>query len=150
MACTYDDTLPTDRDFVRFLIGDVDVPDGCFFQDEELDAVIQEVMAISPGGRALGTKYCAASLAWNNLLARLGSIRGDNTVGPIVEKMVGRLRLTFGGGRDNTLQEALERYGNYLASRCAELSSARPVYFESLAKTRCQRRVVKSSGEVGS
>lgn len=149
MACTYDDTLPTDLDWIRFLVGDVDTPDGCFFQDEEINAVIEEVRAIS-SGPALSVKYCAAALLWDNLLARLGSIRGDGTVGPIVEKMVGRLRLTFGGGRDNTLQEALARYGDYLKGRCAQLGSARPIYFESLAKAcKRRRRVVKSSGEVG-
>jgi len=41
MAFTYSDTLSTDRDMVRFLIGDTDSA-YWLFQDEELDALLNE------------------------------------------------------------------------------------------------------------
>lgn len=150
MSATYDPTLPTTRDWVRILTGDTDTANA-FFQDEELDAFITETVALAGGGgETLGTKYCAALTAWQNLIARLGAVRGDGTVGPIVEKMVSRLRITFGGGRDNTLQEGLVRYQNYLSDQCALHSSRRPVIFESLGKVpTCPNTVVKSSGESG-
>lgn len=55
MSATYDPTLPTDKDHVRFLIGDTDTTSPQF-QDEEILAVIADGTAT---GKAV--KYFAAA-----------------------------------------------------------------------------------------
>jgi hypothetical protein len=55
MSATYDPTLPTDKDHVRFLVGDTDTTSPQF-QDEEILAVIADGTAT---GKAI--KYFAAA-----------------------------------------------------------------------------------------
>jgi hypothetical protein len=55
MTATYDSTLPTDKDHVRFLVGDTDISSPQF-QDEEIIAIILDGTAT---GKAI--KYFAAA-----------------------------------------------------------------------------------------
>lgn len=146
MACTYNPDLESNLDWVRFLISDVNVPDDCTLQDEEIQGIIKEVLALH--GPTDGTKYCAAAIAWDAMLAKLAVGGGESAVGPVVEKAVGRLRLRFAEGVSTST--IANRFGDYLKGRCAWYMTPRPRGFKSVGKIRCRgRRVVKSSGEVG-
>lgn len=59
MAFTYDASLPTDRDWIRFRIGDVDSswPVGLRLEDEEIDFVLAEA-----GHRRDAALRCARAL----------------------------------------------------------------------------------------
>lgn len=142
MACTYDPSLSTNRDWVRFLIGDVDVPDSCIFEDEEIDGMLTEVIGLH--GTTEGTKYCAAALAWNAMVAE--KFVSGAPFGPLIEKAVGRLRLRRSGGQG--LGDPILRYSDYLTERCAFYSTPRPRVFRSVAKTPrryCGRRTIRGN-----
>lgn len=83
MAATYDPLLPTDRDRLRFRLGDTDVPDNALVSDEQYDAMIaasgwriagaelaeglaarfaQEPDSVSIGG--------TISVSWRSMIAR--------------------------------------------------------------------------------
>jgi hypothetical protein len=101
MAATYDPTLPTDRDWVRFLIGDTNVTPAtdALFTDEEIDAVLTEQ----------SNKYLAAARLLSNLSARwAGAGRG------VMSKRVDELSARWGVSGDTA---------SALASRIAELRS---------------------------
>lgn len=73
MAATYDVTLATDRDWVRFLINDR-VTAKAVLQDEEIDALLVEE----------GNKYLAAARAGELILLKQGFLEelegGDGDV----------------------------------------------------------------------
>jgi hypothetical protein len=81
LTTTYDSSLSTNRDWVRFLIGDTDSSDYQL-QDEEIDAILVEQ----------SNKYLAAARALSGLQGRWAGVgRG------VAEKQVGRLRKRWGG-----------------------------------------------------
>jgi hypothetical protein len=86
MSATYDPTLPTDRDWVRFLISDTDVVANAQLQDEEIDAVVADETAT---GEAL--KYYAAARCLSVLFQRWTS-SGHG----VIEKQVLQLRIRRG------------------------------------------------------
>lgn len=91
MTCTYDPTLPTDKDFVRFNIGDRDVrPGKAKFEDEEIQAVVD----------LEGSKWLAAARMGETLLAQN---RG------VTSKSVDGLSLSFGDSPESAYSKHLQR-----------------------------------------
>lgn len=119
MAATYDPTLPTDADHVRFLVGDTDTTDA-LFQDEEIAAVLAEETA---SGAALKW-YAAASLL--SILWARWSAAGHG----ITEKQVGRLRIQY-GSQGSVLGSLADRI-SFLRQRGAFLLTPRPKVFRVL------------------
>lgn len=92
MASTYDNTLSTSRDRVRFLLGDVATP--WEFDDNEIDWVLTEQ----------DNEYLAAARLLSGLAARwAGKGRG------IDSKRVSRLRVQYGGLGTAAVNAALNR-----------------------------------------
>lgn len=89
MAATYDPTLPTDMDWVRFLCGDRDV-DSPGIQDEEIFALLEE----EPN------KYFAAAAACEMILAKSGGL---------IDKQVGDLRLKWSDEPNNAYNDYIKR-----------------------------------------
>lgn len=115
---SFNPALPTDRDWVRLLIGDNDPADETL-ADETIDAIITEVTNLGANGE--GIKYCAAAQAGELVAAGwTASTKGA------VEKAVSKLRIQYGGtGGGN----AIELYNTYLAGlreKCTRLSLSRP------------------------
>lgn len=131
MACTFTPTLPTDRDWVRFLTGDTDVPTGCVLSDEEINAIVDEVIA--EHGSGVWTKYCASALAAVALSAVALS-----TSPAILSKTVGRLSIRKQSGVD--ARAAYQAHIDSLEARCNELMVTRPRVFESVGSVRRRRR----------
>lgn len=90
MTATYEPTLPTDRDWVRLLIGDSTTATARL-QDEEIDALLVEE----------SNKYLAAARALEVLHTRWSSA-GEG----IVEKQVESLRIRR--GVDQSASDALQ------------------------------------------
>jgi len=63
MSATYNSTLPTDKDHVRFLVGDTDITSPQF-QDEEISAILSD--ETPAGGKA--AKYFAAAYLLSTLV----------------------------------------------------------------------------------
>ena len=136
MACTFDPELPTDRDWVRLLIGDTGPaavpPEPCVLSDEEINAMVTEI--ITEHGSGVWTKYCAAALAGTALAASALSAVG---AGDVLRKTVGRLSLTRQSGVD--VRAAYDAHIKTLSCKCAALMSPRPRIFASVGKTRTTR-----------
>jgi hypothetical protein len=86
---SYDHTLGTDRDWVRFLIGDhpKDLTKAVL-QDEEINALLSEEQ----------NKYYAAAMAGDIVVARLGGA---------VSKQVGELGITYGDSPESAYRTYL-------------------------------------------
>ena len=110
MAATYDASLPSDKDWVRFLIGDRDVTNARI-SDEEITAVLAEE----------ANKYCAA--------ARCAQLAFAGTQG-VTMKAVDDLRIEYGDDPDS----AYWKYVDTLRDRCAKDSmsgtTAGPHFFK--------------------
>lgn len=89
MSSTYDPTLPTDLDWVRHLLRDVDTTTP-MFQDEEIDAVVTATLLSisSPAAR-----YFAAA----SLLAALHTQWMSRGKG-IASKKISKFSITYGTG----------------------------------------------------
>lgn len=119
MSATYDPTLPTNLDWVRFLSGDTDVTTPQL-QDEEITAVLGAETAT---GAAL--PYFAAARVLSILHTRWSSAgRG------VLEKKVGRL--TIKRGASDTAESAIKGAICELRERGAALLSTRPRVFRVL------------------
>lgn len=104
MSATYDSSLPTDKDYVRFLVRDT-VPATAQLQDEEIAALLTEE----------GNKYLAAAAALESLLTGWSSAgRG------VIEKAVGKLRIRR--GLDESADGAIRRYIDQLRTKGADLT----------------------------
>lgn len=111
MSATYDPNLSTERDFIRFLIGDTSAP--FTLSDEEIDALILD----STYGESRARKYFVAADALTFL-----SLRWASSGKGITSKSVSRLSISY--GNSTSAQEALDRkikelraIGNYYLSR---------------------------------
>jgi hypothetical protein len=89
MTATYEPTLPSDKDWVRFLVGDRDLTDPAL-QDEEIDAAL----LIYPN------KWIAA--------ANLGQRILDAGAGA-VSKSVGDLSISYGGLSETAFSDHLKK-----------------------------------------
>ncbi len=114
MSATYDPTLPTDIDYVRFLVPDTDVTPttDAKFSDEEIAATIAEEQ--SRGRTGGSTKYFVTAVLLGILLSKFAA-RGEG----IRRKEVDELELEFGprDSAERALQRRivdLERRGKFL------------------------------------
>lgn len=114
MSATYDPTLPTDGDYVRFLVPDTDVTPStdAKFSDEEIAAVVAEEQ--SRGRTGGSTKYFVTAVLLGILLGKFAA-RGEG----IRRKEVDELELEFGprDSAERALQRRivdLERRGKFL------------------------------------
>lgn len=107
MSSTYDPTLPTNKDWVRLLIGDRNVPNSVF-QDEEILAVLIE----------FPNKYCAAA----QLLDANRSIL-LTTTGGATSKTVGNLSISFGSATQSA-ESALTDLIDRLRAQCLQAGAA--------------------------
>ena len=112
---SYTDTLLTDRDWVRFLIGDTDTANEKL-SDNEIDAVVAE----NPNN-----KYCAAAEALSTLLVEYGS-DGEG----ILRKTVDELSIEY--GTQGSPFEAIEARISWLKRRCARERSSPNGLFKAL------------------
>lgn len=113
MAATYDPTLPTDRDHVRFLIGDTNVS-SAVLTDEEIAAVLGLETAT---GTAL--PFFAAARCLEAIRIRYATAGGGK-----LAKTVSKLSIQW--GVDGSAAEALDHTINCLRERGAFLLSPRP------------------------
>lgn len=109
MSFSYDDTLPTDRDWVRFHVPDK-IAAAAIYQDEELDALIAEQVA--KGRNGLATKYYASASALRGLVGQYALLGGG-----LHRKEVDDIQVEFGfrSGSFDPLKnkiDALEAEGN--------------------------------------
>lgn len=124
MAWSFDPALPTDKDWVRILIGDTDVADQAI-ADETIAAILAEVIAL--GASANAAKYCAAAQAGSVAMAAWMS----STSG-IVEKVVSKLRIQYAGGGQQSALEAYDSYLDGLRRKCTDLSLSQPALLKAL------------------
>lgn len=121
MSATYDSSLSTDTDWVRFLIGDYDqnaeTVTSPFFSNEEIAAVITE-----EGGSGDHVKYYAAATCLAALYTRwAGKGKG------IMEKQVSRLRIKYGA--DSSAAAALQARIRELREKGAYVQMTSPEVF---------------------
>lgn len=102
MPATYDATLATDKDWVRFLSGDRDTS-SARLQDEEIHALLAEE----------ANKYLAAAAACETIIARSGGL---------VMKQVGDLKLQYSGNE----KDAYHAYARHLRQKGASLTISVP------------------------
>lgn len=132
MSQTYDPTLATDRDHVRFLIGDTSwfftTPEGTAkFSDEEIDATLTEQTS---GGT--GRKYCAAARLLSILQIRLASA-GEG----LLKKTVSELSREW--GIDGNAAQVLETRIGDLRRECSRRISASPWQFRVAGNSSTRR-----------
>lgn len=128
MTCTYDPTLPTNRDWVRLLVGDTNTP-NCSISDEEIDAIISE--SVRDNGTGEWTKYCAAADALA-LLAQSGALIEASD--GVERKRVGRLELERGAG--TTAMKELREREKRLRVKCVSMKLRKPAAFSTLGRKR--------------
>lgn len=111
---TFDPALLTDRDTVRFYIGDT----GPEFlvDDDTIDALLR----LHPG------VFCAAAAAGESVAAHW-----TRQSEGVVEKQVGRLRIRR-GGQGRSLQQDYLDYVKTLRQRCADAGLGRTPFFKVL------------------
>lgn len=123
MAATYTNTLPTHKDWVRFLIGDTNIA-SAQLQDEEIAALINEQLNQHTDGDWI--HYLAAAVALDGLRAKWTAMGAG-----IVSKQVSRLSITLGaagGSADDALKNRIKE----LRERGAWLLLPRPRAFANL------------------
>jgi len=106
VAATYNPTLVSDKDWVRFLCGDRDVT-AAKLQDEEITALLVEEQ----------NKYLAAARACDVIVARSGGL---------VVKQVGDLKLQYSG----TGKDAYHEHARQLREKGASLTISKPRTFK--------------------
>lgn len=116
MSATYNSTLSTDLDLVRFLVGDTDITDPAL-QDEEITAIV--ALQTAP---AAALPYFAAA----DLLSQLSGKYGAAGKGK-VQKMVSKLNIIWGINED--ANAALASRISDLRKRGAQLAARRPFVF---------------------
>lgn len=116
MTTTYVTPQSTDKDWVRFHVGDTDI-NNAEFTDEEIQAVIDEETAT---GKAL--KYFASATLLGVLLLKYVS-KGKG----VQEKALGKLRIKYGSGE--TFEVVMNERIKQLRKRGAWLMSGSPKQF---------------------
>jgi hypothetical protein len=112
---SFEPALPTDRDYVRFLVGDTD-PDNAQLDDDTIDALLV---------RHSGRTFCAAADAGEAIAARWSA----KTEG-VIEKQVARLRIKRAEG--SSLQAGYMDYLRTLRTRCADARLSTTPFFKVL------------------
>lgn len=122
MPATYTASLPTDRDFVRFLVGDVVVA-SAMLQDEEIDAVLD-----AEGWPSPAVRYFAAARCLSTLHTRwMSAGRGKSS------KKVSRLQIVYGTGAGINIDAAIQERIKELRREGARLLSPQPYALRCLA-----------------
>lgn len=122
MSFSYSNTLATDKDWVRFLCGDV-VEASALLQDEEITAVIAEEVSSGITGQAI--KYYAAARVLSSLLSKwAGTGQG------IARKTVDDLSIWWQS--DGSGSKSIEGRIQELKERGAYLMCPRPRTFKVL------------------
>lgn len=134
MSATYDPTLPTERDFIRFLIGDTN-PLSPNVSDEEIDALITD----SRYGAIEARKYFIAA----DLLSILFNKWYGMTSRGVTTKSVGRLSISF--GTTGFAQQAMKDRIKELRARAIFLLSGVPRNLRVLGP---RRRAVLNNGRI--
>lgn len=114
MAATYDSTLSTDKDWVRFLVGDTDITNAQL-SDEEIAALLIEE----------ANKYLAAAAALSRLLVTWSS-SGKG----LIEKRVGDL--TIKRGLEDSAEQSVRNLIRELRIKGAGMTISRPKVFKVL------------------
>lgn len=120
---SFNPALPTNRDWVRLLIGDDD-PLHEQLEDATIDAILTEVLA--QGASAAGAKYCAAAQAGRLVAAGWVASQAGK-----VEKQVSKLRIQYGGGGQSSALDAYDKYLNGLAQQCTHQSLSTPALLKA-------------------
>jgi hypothetical protein len=89
VTATYDPLLSTDKDLVRFLIGDRDA-NSATLQDEEIDACLQQEANV----------YLAAAMAAGRIMTKGGAA---------VSKSVGNLSISYGGNAGSAYGDHVQK-----------------------------------------
>ena len=106
---SYNDNLPIDRDWVRFLIGDTGLTlKGVVVAERLSDPEIDALVAENPNN-----KYCAAAEALSTLLTRYGAA-GEG----VLRRTVDELSVEYGtqGGPFDAIRERI----SWLQRKCAQ------------------------------
>jgi len=90
MAASYDFTLPHDKDYVRFVIGDIDVVEAPILQDGEIVAILADEK----------NKYLAAARCGEIIMGKLGGA---------ITKMVDNLQLMYGDSPSSSYRSHLQK-----------------------------------------
>lgn len=125
MSFSYNTSLTTNLDWVRFLIGDT-IEATVKLSDEEITAILaEEAVTISGANTNRAVKYFAAASALSALYARW-SAAGEG----LLEKHVDDLRLIW--GTDNKGSVAIEGRIKELRSKGGRLLLDRSILFRSM------------------
>jgi hypothetical protein len=124
MAATYDPTLATDADYVRFLVPDTDVTPAtdAQFSDEEIAAVIAEEQ--SNGRTGASTKYFVAAVLLGILRSKFATLGEGRR-----RKIVDELEVEY--GQHDSADEALEHRIDDLNAKGRRLLHPRPRLFKA-------------------
>ena len=119
MSATYDASLPTDGDYIRFLVPDTDVTPAtdASFSDEEIAAVIAEQQAKGRTGRS--TKYFATAQLLGILRSKYATLGAG-----VREKKVDELSVEY--GQHDSADQALEKRIEGLLSEGRRCLQPRP------------------------
>lgn len=118
---TYDPTLPTDVDWVRFLIGDTSQEP--VFHDEEIQAFLD--MNTTEYGTGIWNRYFTAADVLGALAQRWRMKAGD-----VSSKSVSRLSISYGGSR-----QGLDQQASAFRRKGADLLYPRPKLFKAISLT---------------
>lgn len=127
MSATYDSTLPNDRNWVRFLVGDI-TPSRALLQDDEIDGVLEEEARTVTIAAAL--KYFAAARCIDIIHTRYATAGAHQ--GGVMMKRVDDLARSFGVSASTSA--ALDEKTRDLRKRGARLlTSSRSHFFRSMS-----------------
>jgi len=127
MPATYDSTLPNDRNWVRFLVGDI-TPSRALLQDDEIDGVLEEEALTVTVAAAL--KYFAAARCVDIIHTRYATAGAYQ--GGVMMKRVDDLARSFGVSASTSA--ALDEKTRDLRKRGARLlTSSRSHFFRSMS-----------------
>lgn len=124
MHATYDPGLPTNKDWVRFLVGDKMVA-SARFEDAEIEALLAAEASNGQSGGQSSQVYLAAARAIEILYATW-----QTSTGGIIETQIGGLRLKRGDGESSS--KAVAALVKNFRAKGAELLMGRPRMFRAL------------------
>lgn len=124
-TATYDPALPTDKDWVRWLVGDTNVA-AALLDDRELDALLAGERSNGKTGGESSQVYLAAARALDMLGTRL-QVSGQ---GGILETQIGGLRIKRGDGQ--SIAASITKQANDYRRRGAFLLSPAPRVLRAL------------------
>lgn len=133
MSATYNSSLSTDLDWVRFLIGDTVVTPStsAMLQDEEITAVIAAQKSNGASGGESSQVYLAAAECLGILHGRFMT-KGKG----VASRKVSRLTVVYGTGSGINIDIALQNRIAELKQKGARLLQPPPYVFRNLGRLR--------------